>query len=319
MKKLCVVAVVSAILFAAQPARAWFNGGHMVVAYVAYKNLKPQQRARVDALLMMNPMYTQWTNGVSKQRKGLVAFLNAAVWPDCIKQLACSPGYIKDGPNGGDTPPGNATDAQNIGYADKLMHKYWHFVDIPDSAGAPGLAPKTPNALTEIKDLSVAIGTAEGDDIKSYDVVWLEHLVGDVHQPLHATSRFTVDHPQGDAGGNFVKFCVLPCRDELHAYWDGLLGDTPTIGAVSSTGQALVAKGRPSGASITDPAAWVDESAAIAKSFVYVAPISDDNDPAVTISPRPDAAYQKRALKLARSQVALAGYRLADLLNTNLK
>lgn len=84
MKRLCAVAVMSALLFAAQPARAWFNGGHMLVAYVAYKNLQPPQRARVDALLKLNPMYAKWTKGVSKQRKGLVAFLNAAVWPDCI-------------------------------------------------------------------------------------------------------------------------------------------------------------------------------------------------------------------------------------------
>lgn len=197
------------------------------------------------------------------------------------------------------------------------MHKYWHFIDIPDPAGAPGLPPKTPNALIEIQDLSKAIGTEESDDIKSYDIAWLEHLVGDVHQPLHATSRITVNHPKGDAGGNFLKFCA--CRDELHAYWDGLLGDKPTIAVVSRTGQGLVAKGRPSGAAIADPAGWVDESAALAKSVVYVAPISEDNDPAVTISPRPDAAYQKQALQVARSQAALAGYRLADLLNNDLK
>ena len=51
---------------------------------------------------------------------------------------------------------------------------------------------------------------------------------------------------------------------------------------------------------------------------VYVAPISDDNDPSVPISDRPDAAYQAKALEIARSQVTLAGYRLAGLLNTNL-
>ena len=28
------------------------------------------------------------------------------------------------------------------------------------------------------------------DELKSYDLVWLLHLVGDVHQPLHATTRF---------------------------------------------------------------------------------------------------------------------------------
>jgi S1/P1 Nuclease len=27
------------------------------------------------------------------------------------------------------------------------------------------------------------------DDIRSYDLAWLLHLVGDVHQPLHATAQ----------------------------------------------------------------------------------------------------------------------------------
>ena len=150
-------------------------------------------------------------------------------------------------------------------------------------------------------------------------MVWLEHIVGDVHQPLHATSRFTKNHPKGDAGGNFLAFCDKPCTDELHAYWDGLLGDSPSIAAVTKTGKSLLASGIPDGADIKDPAKWVDESSALAKSTVYVAPISDDNDPSVTISPRPDAAYQTNATAVARLRVTLAGYRLAELLNDNLK
>jgi len=34
---------------------------------------------------------------------------------------------------------------------------------------------------------------------------FLVHFVGDLHQPLHATSRFTVNMPEGDAGGNDFK------------------------------------------------------------------------------------------------------------------
>jgi hypothetical protein len=308
--------MVAILLVVAQPAYAWFDGGHMVVAYVAYKNLTPKTRARVDALLKLNPMYAQWTRGVSDNQKGLVAFLYGAVWPDCIKQHDCSPGYTADG---GDTPPGDPSDAQNLGYADKFMHKYWHFVDLPYSAGAPAQPPKLPNALTEILLLSQAIGTDESDDIKSYDVVWLEHLVGDVHQPLHATSRFTKNHPHGDAGGNLVDFCQKPCKDELHAYWDGLLGDKPSIDEVSQLGQTLLSSAKPAGADSVDPHTWVDDSFGLAKAMVYVVPISSDNDPSVPISPRPDSSYQVKATALAKSQATLAGYRLADLLNTHLK
>jgi S1/P1 Nuclease len=315
MCRLRVLVAALALLFA-QDMQAWFNGGHMTVAYIAYQNLTPSTRTRVDGLLQLNPLYPAWTKGVSKKRKGLVAFLQAATWPDCIKQKTCDPGYTSDG---GDTPTGGPTDAQNIGYSDKLMHKYWHFVDVPYSAGSPGKPPSTPNAQTEIILLSNAIGTDESDDIKSYDVVWLEHLVGDVHQPLHATSRFTVNHPNGDAGGNFIAFCARPCTDELHAYWDGLLGDTPTTAQVTKTGKKLLKTGKPAGADNSDPNGWVSDSFDLAKTAVYVAPIMDDNDPSVTISPRPDTAYNANASKIANAQVTLAGYRLAALLNTKLK
>ena len=70
---------------------------------------------------------------------------------------------------------------------------------------------------------------------------------------------------------------------------------------------------------VADDALDHGESFALAKSTVYVAPISDDNDPAQTISPRPDAKYGTAALRVAKSQALLAGYRLAELLNTHLK
>jgi len=316
MLRILAVVALSILLLVTAPVQAWFDGGHMVVAYVAYQNLTPKTRARVDGLLKLNPMYSTWTKGVTQKRKGLVAFLRAATWPDCIKQAPCAPGYSSDG---GDTPPGNTTDNQNIGYADKLMHKYWHFVDLPDSAGSPGEPPKTPNAQTEILLLAHDIGTNESDDIKSYDVAWLEHLVGDVHQPLHSTSRFTKNHPHGDAGGNFVAFCAKPCRDQLHAYWDSLLGDKLTVAQVIKKGRGFLAGGKPAGADNAAPVSWIADSFDLAKTVVYVPPISDDNDPSVKISPRPDAAYEEKASEVARSQGTLAGYRLAALLNANLK
>ena len=195
------VVIVAILGLCAPQGNAWWKGGHETVAYVAYQRLTPATRKRVDALLQQNPMYSSWTQGIAERKRGLVAFLIAATWADCIKSSSCIAGYTSDG---GNTPPGKPTDSQNIGYDDHLTHAYWHFIDEPLSAGAPGQPPKEPNALTEIKLLTDAIGTDESDNIKSYDVVWLEHLVGDIHQPLHATSRFTQDHPSGDAGGNLV-------------------------------------------------------------------------------------------------------------------
>jgi hypothetical protein len=64
--------------------------------------------------------------------------------------------------------------------------------------------------------------------VKSYDLVWLIHLVGDAHHPLHATSRFTAADP-GDNGGNAETVTPANAANEsLHAFWDGLLGDRLT-------------------------------------------------------------------------------------------
>ena len=316
MKLRSIIALIVGLALCTSTANAWWNGGHELVAYIAYRKLTPATRKRVDALIKLNPMYDTWTMGIPETQKSLVAFVIAATWPDCIKSSVCMSGYTSDG---GNTPLGNATDNQNIGYDDHLMHQYWHFIDEPYSAGAPGQDPKTPNALTEIQLLTDAIGTDETDNIKSYDIVWLEHLVGDIHQPLHATSRFTKNHLNGDAGGNLIYFCPKPCKDELHAYWDGIPGDGPTIAQTTATGDTLLKRAKPAKATETDPQKWVDESFVLAKSEVYKAPVSDDNDPAQTVSPRIDAKYAANATRVANSQVLLAGYRLANLLNTHLK
>jgi hypothetical protein len=74
--------------------------------------------------------------------------------------------------------------AQNIGYYDNLMHKYWHFKDIGFSTDGTPLEDADPvNALTQIKLLKAGLAPSSGlpDDVRSYDLVWLLHLVGDAH------------------------------------------------------------------------------------------------------------------------------------------
>lgn len=313
LKFLTALAIVG---LCARPCWAWFDAGHMIVAYIAYQKLDPQIQKRVDVLMKLNPMYKTWTKGVASKRKGVVAFVNAATWPDCIKDAQRCPGFQNVG---GDIPPGNPTDGQNIGYKDKLMHKYWHYVDHPISAGAPGLDPPAPNAETQIQLFAEAIGSNKSDNIKSYDIVWLEHIIGDIHQPLHAAARYTQNHPKGDAGGNFVTFCKKPCRDELHAFWDGLPGDRPSFDEVAQKGQELLGRPKPHGADSLEVTAWTLASFDLAKTAVYVSPIGSDNDPNDPISPRPDAPYQQNAMSIANSQVLLGGYRLAAILNAKLK
>ena len=46
----------------------------------------------------------------------------------------------------------------------------------------------TPNAVTQIGVIRKVLASSESDGLKSYDLVWLLHLIGDVRQPLHAAS-----------------------------------------------------------------------------------------------------------------------------------
>ena len=42
----------------------------------------------------------------------------------------------------------------------------------------------------------------------SYHLRLLIHYIGDIHQPLHAASRYTTVYPKGDEGGNDMRIHV---------------------------------------------------------------------------------------------------------------
>jgi len=52
---------------------------------------------------------------------------------------------------------------------------------------------------------------------------FLIHYTGDIHQPLHATSRVNHEYPAGDRGGNSFP---VPAKDgvsNLHSVWDSVI------------------------------------------------------------------------------------------------
>ena len=316
-------------------AFAWNDEGHMAIAYLAYERLNPATRKRVDALLKLNPYYAKWEAaipaGVSEAEARRMIFMIAATWPD---QIRTDPQYVDDGPNNGNTPDGSPASSQNIGYADRLRHKYWHFVDIPYSQDGTALPPvPSPNVQTQIAAFRAALGSSGSDDVKSYDLVWLEHLVGDVHMPLHAVTRVSADLPTGDSGGNTELLCSAPCRDQLHAFWDRLVGSQSGIqppqpaaaGGLPQANEAgelrsatSAARSLPAAdaslAKEMSEAAWVRESFNSAKEYVYVPPVGSGPGP-FTITTN----YYEAARALAKKRVSLAGARLGNLLNRELK
>jgi hypothetical protein len=175
------------------------------------------------------------------------------------------------------------TASQNIGYSDHNQHAYWHFKDIdftPDGTPLPAADPV--DFVTQLKLMIAALPASSGasDDVRSYDLVWIPHLVGDAHLPLHAAARYTLQIPDGDAGGNAES--VIPASGSsmaLHAIFDGYSSPYGTIfDANDKDGLSSVIVSEAE-AQIADPAVWAQESADLAKQYAYAPPISTGKNP----------------------------------------
>jgi hypothetical protein len=154
---------------------------------------------------------------------------------------------------------------------------------------------------------------------------WLAHLVGDAHQPCHAGSLYVEDlFPGGDRGANSI-----PCKQKnnMHALWDGLLGNNYSEGVLNrrvkwinskpdyeALGKAALAKDKP-----LDPLTWLAESREASKEFAYtpevLGPVKAAMESKLTeLAPiNFSEAYLKRAGNLAQHRAAEAGFRLAEV------
>lgn len=65
-------------------------------------------------------------------------------------------------------------------------------------------------------------GHTEEDGL-STAVRFLIHYTGDIHQPLHATSRVDHKFPKGDRGGNSVSLPSVSGAKNLHSVWDSVV------------------------------------------------------------------------------------------------
>jgi hypothetical protein len=283
----------------------------MSVAYAAYQQLTPAEKARVAVLLKLNPFYSEWVSYIkppaaSTDDENLYIFMMAATWPDEIRSNTS--GYV-----GNDDIPKGEKASLNDGYSAKQRHEYWHFIDTPLSMDGTKLpAIPTPSIVDKIGVFRAALASSETDLLKSYDLVWLIHLVGDVHQPLHASTRVSKAKPHGDAGGNSVL--VKGPDAELHAFWDDAVGsgDTRNFMNAVKVGQSLP-QADSTKASDANEVDWAAESFALAKSDVYVDPVGPGLGP-YDLS----GSYTTNTKQVAEQRIALAGARLANLIKTAL-
>lgn len=303
MRKLLVALALAVPLFLPQPTPAWNGRGHMTVAYIAYRNLSPAARTEINRLLRQHPDYNRWVRGLPRNsnQRGLVAFVKAATWPDDIK----SDSRFFD-----ENKPPTPIPPTLEGFPNMLRNRSWHFIDIPFSPDSTPLEQPPPvNAKAQISEFSDTIGNdgASAQD-RVYDLPWLIHLVGDIHQPLHCAGRFTRAHRHGDGGGNAFKLSGRV--DNLHSFWDGLLGNKTDRASVATLGRSIMREFPREDSDSTNVEEWVDDSAKIAREFVYTVGVENARNP-----PRPSAAYRREATDIARRRVALGGYHLANLIN----
>lgn len=175
----------------------------------------------------------------------------------------------------------------------------FHFVTVPKGKTYAEVgAPAAGDAVTALKRFSdTLMNPAATAEEKRLALRFVVHLIGDLHQPLHAGDGT-------DRGGNDVKVKFFDTQTNLHSVWDEGLIDREQL-SYSEWTDWLAAKITDEMArswSVTDPLIWIAESTAI-RDRIY--PASD------TLSYR----YQYDHIATIREQLQKGGVRIAVYLN----
>lgn len=199
-------------------------------------------------------------------------------------------------------------------YQDVAWFSTMHYVDMPFSDSPRQLpAVQDINALWAMRQSKRLLLNKYATDFdKGTALRVILHIVGDLHQPLHTATRISNEFPQGDRGGNLVPVNTHRIAKNLHTYWDrggGLLMTKRRYTDIQVTKTTSNIEARwPCHLSMMDinPSHWVLESHALAVNKVYKE-LPENNVP--------DKYYQRLTKKITEQQLALAGCRLAAILN----
>jgi hypothetical protein len=184
----------------------------------------------------------------------------------------------------------------------------WHYTNIEIDNSRPEhgqLLAKIDQFRAELADPAAS----PGEHLMALQ--FLLHLVGDLHQPLHAADNH-------DHGGNELQVLAPgERRGNLHHYWDNVfvrnLGDNAQavsrqlIAGITPAVRAAAARGT--------PASWAMESFAIARVEAYgkLPPAGPDGVHLL------DERYVREATMTVQLQLQRAGLRLAQVLNEGLR
>ncbi|WED44395.1 S1/P1 nuclease [Legionella cardiaca] len=258
-------------LFVGNASYCWNALGHRLVAQIAYHHLTPHAKRVLNH-------YNHALDKVYRPQN----LVNAAVWLDSLR-------YQKD-----------------------LWLGSKHYIDIPFSFDGTDLIKEdNVNAVSAINTAKELMQDNSANDFeKGFTLRILLHVVGDIHQPLHAANQFSVKNPQGDQGGNLFYLKANPVANNLHAYWDrggGLLNYKRYTSAQLSRKAYSIEKRWPCHLEnmVLVPQIWAEESHQLAVHNAYQ----------IKMGEKPSKLYQQMVKKTVEQRIAIAGCRLAALLN----
>lgn len=269
-----------AAISAASPASAWWEYGHESVARIAMDSVRPGTRAAIQRLLAKG-------RALDTPDCSVATIELASYWPDCIKTLG-----------------------ERFSYASP-----WHYqnVDICKPFELKEACKDGQCVSAQVERNARLLADREVPERERLmALAFLVHLVGDLHQPMHAGDR-------GDRGGNDVKanYGLIGGRTNLHSMWDGYLAEraisTPPAGP-----RALLAATPPAerpalaAGSVED---WSRESWEAARQYAYASLIGDPCGPKPEARPTLTEADVRTLIPVVRRQVVAGGLRLARLLD----
>jgi S1/P1 Nuclease len=286
-RQIAAFAVLLGMSFGTHPAFAWGDEGHQIVALIAEHFLEPGVRVKVRAMLAADPD-TLAAHDIA----------SAATWADKYRD----------------------SDRRTTHERYNGTHQ-WHFVDLElsrpdlDTAcfGHPRLAPGQPASLgapardcivDKIEQFTNELQSPQTNpEERLIALKFLLHLVGDLHQPLHAAD----DH---DSGGNKLRVTARGIRaGNLHHFWDTEFVER--IGIRPDQLAASISEAQRAAWSAGSARDWAFESFGVAREFVYGRlPLANSRG-----GYHLDDTYVTDATRIVADRLRKAGVRLAALLN----
>jgi len=330
-------------LFSSPAASAWDAAAHRLSASISDEYLLPSRRETLLTILQQHPRYAEdfqaqmpaavRTGSTAAQSRWLLG--QAAIWPDMARNLPererqrynhpdwhwIDGRWLRLPDSDSTATQGSAAQSATAPAAALQGNVY-----IGMSALQPIQNPTTDTVpLSQVDNMMLALDyslaklrdhTALMSE-RAIALCWVMHLLGDIHQPLHAGSLFSPRvFPEGDRGGN----AILTEDGNLHARWDQALRHQPLAETLRRLLQQAARLADSALVMNTESHHWLQESRAILHSSVYSegminAVLRSERTGALLPRFNLDQPYQQQMRHLSEQRLLLAGLRLARVLN----